>query len=726
MSESGQSSLSLEQFAPPHDPAEIAFHNFTSITSALTPPAMPYCDRCSTLNAHELRENDLPFHPDLRSMKDSAENGCDFCFVCWSAFSQKASRYVDLLLRGESPFPEGSKWTPAIWLNGNQFGHPTSGDTVAVSLGMRGPGSEFWPDVNPEPIEAELEVYEEPGISSKYNIRGRRSTAFQNPELYVTLIREWLDTCRTEHPRCSLSRGSEMPTRLIYVGDRLKNKEPRLMSTAEHGICEPYMALSYCWGPNTTDIPTLSDATYASFTKRIDESTLSKSHRDMLSLARKLDIKYVWIDALCIIQFNKSDWESESKRMAVVYGNAILTIIAGRSSDSKQGFIANSDEKNRIFCPIPREASEKSTIMVGLKRCTDIGPTSTRAWCFQERLLSQRAVVFGVQQLRFHCMEGSVYEDGSRTTERLASKLLRVSTEHHAPKQGQQHRAQEILKEWYALLFPFTQCQLSNPHDIFASLAAIAQKAAAVLQSRYLAGIWECDLARGLMWRPIYHLTPNRKPATRPRPTRLSGASQTIIIIRAPSWSWASVQGAVIQQTFTPPNVALYEDRSKWKIRPILLHPERWTKNSECGMDKLHMPTCELHFKGRVVEARVLDESPRLRYVGVGVDVGVGEQRNLSTRANISRKYGVLLLDSDAVRESLDPALLLHHVTAIGYFDVQEEKVGCTSVYCLQVVPKSGLMLERNPDASYSRLGWFMLQQDNWFAGQMETDIRLG
>lgn len=121
---------------------------------------MPYCHRCRTLTAKELRENDVPFHPNLRSLKDSADRGCEFCFVCWTAFKKDAAKHVDGLLRGESPFPKGSEWTPAIWLNGNQFGHPTSGDSIAVSCGRRGPKSDFWPEVNPEPIEAVLEVYE--------------------------------------------------------------------------------------------------------------------------------------------------------------------------------------------------------------------------------------------------------------------------------------------------------------------------------------------------------------------------------------------------------------------------------------------------------------------------------------------------------------------------------------------------------------------------------------
>lgn len=103
------------------------------------------------------------------------------------------------------------------------------------------------------------------------------------------------------------------------------------------------------------------------------------------------------------------------------------------------------------------------------------------------------------------------------------------------PSQNKQHVMHEALKEWYGLLFPYTKCQLSNPHDAFASLFAIAQQAASVLKSRYLPGIWECDIVRGLIWWPTYHFTSNWKPTTRPKPTSLTGSCKSII--RAPSWS---------------------------------------------------------------------------------------------------------------------------------------------------------------------------------------------
>ncbi len=45
-------------------------------------------------------------------------------------------------------------------------------------------------------------------------------------------------------------------------------------------------------------------------------------------MARCLDIEYLWIDSLCIVQNDIADWEYESPKMRHVYGNAFVTFAA--------------------------------------------------------------------------------------------------------------------------------------------------------------------------------------------------------------------------------------------------------------------------------------------------------------------------------------------------------------------------------------------------------------
>ncbi|KAK1502880.1 hypothetical protein CTAM01_04869 [Colletotrichum tamarilloi] len=39
-------------------------------------------------------------------------------------------------------------------------------------------------------------------------------------------------------------------------------------------------------------------------------TSLSKTFQDAVLVTRRLGIKYIWIDSLCIIQDSKLDWET--------------------------------------------------------------------------------------------------------------------------------------------------------------------------------------------------------------------------------------------------------------------------------------------------------------------------------------------------------------------------------------------------------------------------------
>ncbi|KAL6405858.1 putative heterokaryon incompatibility protein [Ilyonectria robusta] len=115
--------------------------------------------------------------------------------------------------------------------------------------------------------------------------------------------------------------------------------------------------------------------------KGIVESHLATAHQEVISLTRTLGMQYVWIDALCIIQGDVADWERESRTMAQVYGNANLTVIAGRSADSRKSFIPNNlaSPTRPRSCQLPIDASgNEGTLVVDLPRAVDIGPVYTR------------------------------------------------------------------------------------------------------------------------------------------------------------------------------------------------------------------------------------------------------------------------------------------------------------------------------------------------------------
>lgn len=71
----------------------------------------------------------------------------------------------------------------------------------------------------------------------------------------------------------------------------------------------------------------------------IDEEALPKTFRDAVVLTRSLDVRYLWIDSLCIIQNDDQDWHGQSAQMGTIFGNAFLVIAATRAAHSGEGFL---------------------------------------------------------------------------------------------------------------------------------------------------------------------------------------------------------------------------------------------------------------------------------------------------------------------------------------------------------------------------------------------------
>ncbi len=58
----------------------------------------------------------------------------------------------------------------------------------------------------------------------------------------------------------------------------------------------------------------------------IDIDDLPPTFRDAVTVVRKLGLRYLWIDSLCIIQKDLEDWQIESARMSSIFRNAYLVL----------------------------------------------------------------------------------------------------------------------------------------------------------------------------------------------------------------------------------------------------------------------------------------------------------------------------------------------------------------------------------------------------------------
>ncbi|KAI1206879.1 heterokaryon incompatibility protein-domain-containing protein [Annulohypoxylon truncatum] len=140
----------------------------------------------------------------------------------------------------------------------------------------------------------------------------------------IAEVRGWFQNCIDNHHGCPKPKSDVLPTRLIEIqsGNCL-----RLATRVQEG---PYVALSYCrGGPQKL---ALVRKNVNNMAKGFKESDLPLTLQHGIALTRKLGLRYIWIDSLCIIQDDDGDKLRELPKMISNYQNAYITIGSGSPS----------------------------------------------------------------------------------------------------------------------------------------------------------------------------------------------------------------------------------------------------------------------------------------------------------------------------------------------------------------------------------------------------------
>lgn len=145
--------------------------------------------------------------------------------------------------------------------------------------------------------------------------------------------------CLSAHQRCA-KRVEKPPSRLVHI-----EPGPNTMRLIEAPpyMKDPYVALSHCWDVVKGDHLILTKDTLSVLPCSNSTSILCPLYTDAVIVCRKLDIKYLWIDSLCIIQDDPDDWECKAAKMADVYKGAHLTIDTLCRAGPGDSFLAARD-----------------------------------------------------------------------------------------------------------------------------------------------------------------------------------------------------------------------------------------------------------------------------------------------------------------------------------------------------------------------------------------------
>jgi hypothetical protein len=361
------------------------------------------------------------------------------------------------------------------------------------------------------------------------------------------IARHWLETCWLKHPRerCAALQDYPLPTHLLDLGAPVEDMKPTLFRSA--GSRGSYAAVSYCWGSQGSLMTT--DSSYFNHTQGIAIPTIPTTLRDAMILARGIGFRYTWIDALCIVQDDPQDWERESAVMDQIYGNAAVTIAASASSSSEEGIFEIQRLGHSSFpciCALKMGGTARlgHTVQIVPFRQTEEFldcelnmPLAKRGWAMQERYLPQRIVYCGRRRLYFQCRHATLRSDG-RTIKHYAERGLRKVSMFDANPSGDHvssARVSTVNDLWFDLVERFSgPGALTRISDRLPAIAGVANAVQRATGDRYMAGLWESDFARGLMW-----------SRAKSRGYASCGRHRG----RAPTWSWAAWDGNLFHQT---------------------------------------------------------------------------------------------------------------------------------------------------------------------------------
>lgn len=294
-----------------------------------------------------------------------------------------------------------------------------------------------------------------------------------------------------------------------------------------------------------------------------------KTFQQAVYIARSLGIPYLWVDTACIYQNDEEDFAIEAAKMAKYYVGATLVIAAVHAKDSREGLFATRNPLHVRPCPIRFNNYNEMKFFVSLSPPEDFTqpaetkPLHNRAWVLQEIMLSRRTVNFCQDQMRWSCIlkKASENHPEGMTIDSIHWQFQQQSFLkaflHHPPLALQsedielrlwrekllpayqtyqpiypgnpldteEYRRNPAYRMWYDCVQNFTNMDITFHRDALPGMSGFAQLMHRAIGAgdTYVAGIWERDLVRGLLW-VIYLVPKARCPAE----------------FVAPSWSWAS------------------------------------------------------------------------------------------------------------------------------------------------------------------------------------------
>ncbi|KAF2133873.1 HET-domain-containing protein, partial [Dothidotthia symphoricarpi CBS 119687] len=308
----------------------------------------------------------------------------------------------------------------------------------------------------------------------------------------------WSDHCTSNHGNQCTPQAKQTPHRLIEVGGN--GSPPRLVLGKQlSGQNQQYTTLSHCWGTNVSIRTLLSNL--QSFSDQIPPQIIPRTFDDAILITQALGVRFIWIDALCIVQDDAKEWEQEAAKIKDIYSGSILNIAASDSPGSESGCF-------------PVKSSFVQTFHLAQHTVL-----SSRGWVLQEQLLPHRIISCMSDEMHWECSEAYRTETGVHFGSH-------VSDTRGVPRMYQSPATLEQDGMWRSWMVNFSERKFSYWKDRLPALSGIVGKYEEITGDVSILGLWKRSIIQDLLWIRTGQISLESAP-------EIGSAS-------LPSWSWLS------------------------------------------------------------------------------------------------------------------------------------------------------------------------------------------
>lgn len=219
------------------------------------------------------------------------------------------------------------------------------------------------------------------------------------------LIAAWIAECHDCHTECGNSLSLQALSIALPVESLLIDVHEECLITARAD--DQYAALSYVWGDSEQFLLKHADLKSLRAPGSLSGLPIPLTVRDAMALTKAVHLRYLWVDALCIIQNNDTIRTRMVANMHHIYGGAAVTIVAADSAHANSGLPGVQQATRQMQQTVVQVAglrlvARSCYLDVMLNRST----YNQRGWTYQESCLSSRLLYVTSKGVTFRCSKG--------------------------------------------------------------------------------------------------------------------------------------------------------------------------------------------------------------------------------------------------------------------------------------------------------------------------------